>query len=159
MPYYHWFYQGTYHANSNGTLPGPGATFGDTIKLAGRQLVYYPDTRTIKVDLEWDAGGWISYYPLNLVDAKIFVHLYDQEGNIIVQSDQRPGNGALPPANWLPGILRDTFTLTIPGDLHAGKYRVAVGMYDPVTNVRLHVVGEGSDQDNRLFIGAIEIPN
>ena len=53
MPYYHWFYQGDYHPDITVTLPGPGATFGQSILLVGRNLAYNPGTRTARIDVEW----------------------------------------------------------------------------------------------------------
>src|SRR5262249_19241165 len=132
MPYYHWFYQGTYHANTTVTLSGPEATFDDWIKLAGHLMTYDPQSRMITVKLQWIGGVPIPYRPSALVDAKIFVHLYDvkdKDGKIVVQADQRPGEGTLPPANWLPGIRQDTITLTIPADTPPGTYSVAIGLY------------------------------
>ncbi len=157
MPYYHWFYQGTYHADTTITLPGPTARFGQAIILAGRSLAYNASTRTLKVDLEWqvDPGGDAG----SLGDAKTFVHLYDQNDQFVkdVQVDQRPGDGVLPPANWLPGVVRDTLTLVVPESVPPGTYRVTIGLYDPVTMVRLPVTGEGLGSDRRLFIGNVGV--
>jgi hypothetical protein len=153
MPYYHWFYQGTYHPDNAVTLPGPTATFGQSIQLAGRRLSYDAETRRVKLDAAWRLTGET---PL---DAKLFLHLYDTDGKLRedAQLDRRPGDGALPPANWLPGTLRETYTLDVPDSVPPGRYRVAIGLYDPVTATRLPVSGEGSDQDRRLFIGDVEV--
>ena len=66
----------------------------------------------------------------------------------------RPGNGTLPPGNWLPGVLRDTITVDLQG-VPIGTYKVAIGMYDPVTFERLQPTG--GDANGRLFIGEVEI--
>src|SRR5262249_40634182 len=72
MPYYHWFYQGTYLANTTVTLSGPEATFDGWIKLAGHQMTYDPQSRRITVKLQWIGGEPLPYRPSALVDAKIF---------------------------------------------------------------------------------------
>ena len=153
MPYYHWFYQGTYHPNEATGLPGPGATFGEAIELAGRRLTYDAASRALRVDIAWRLRGAAPF------DAVTFVHLYDESGRLIeaAQLDRRPGAGTLPPANWLPGTLRDGYTLNVPPDVAQGVYRVAIGLYDPVTLERLPVTGEGADLDRRLFIGQVTI--
>ena len=49
-------------------------------------------------------------------DYKVFVHLYDDINQPpAAQTDMRPGNGTLPPGNWLPGVLRDTITVDLQG--------------------------------------------
>ena len=71
----------------------------------------------------------------------MFVHLYDPNGKLLegAQIDQRPGGGVLSPANWLPGLVRDSYTLTVPKDVLPGIYQVAIGLYDPVTLERFNV--------------------
>src|SRR5258708_39563310 len=124
MPYYHWFYQGTYHADTSVTLSESTAIFGQTIELVGRRLAYNSDQRTVQVDLEWQAQN-------ATVDAKTFIHVYDQDGHLVdgAQIDQRSGNGTLPPANWLPGTIRDSYTLILPQAVNPGIYHVAIGLY------------------------------
>ncbi len=152
MPYYHWFYQGTYLADNGVTLPGPVATFGPSIRLAGRRLTYNAESRIVHIDLEWQGGEAAG-------DAKVFIHLYDAAGKLVenAQIDQRPGSGTLPPGNWLPGTLRDSYSLVVPPSVPSGTYRVAIGLYEPVTLQRLAVTGEGSDADRRLFIGNVDV--
>jgi hypothetical protein len=157
MPYYHWYYQGKYQPDATVTLPGPGATFGQSILLMGHRLTYNPSTRTAMIDLEWQIKD--SANPGSLGDAKLFVHLYDQNDKFVegAQIDVRLGNGVLPPANWLPGILRESYTLTVPDSVPSGTYRVAIGLYDPAMLERLPVTGEGVGSDRRLFIGTIDV--
>ena len=87
-------------------------------------------------------------------DYKVFVHILDENDQIVAQADTYPGNGTLPPGNWLPGVLRDTIVVDLQ-NTPPGTYRVAIGMYDPYTFERLQPAG-GDDQ-NRFFIGDVEI--
>jgi hypothetical protein len=159
LPYYHWFYQGSFTAVSNTDLPGPTATFGGTvgqsIQLIRRRFAYNPDNRKVSVDLAWQLTDPAP------TDAKVFVHVYGPDGKLIeregAQVDRRPGDDALPPANWLPGSVHDAYTLTMPEGLPPGKYRVAVGLYDPTTMQRFEAKGDGVESDNRLFIGEFEL--
>jgi hypothetical protein len=157
MPYYHWFYQGNVRPTLNTSLPPVQATFGQAVTLRGRSLTYNSATRTVQVDLAWELNN--STAAVLPGDAKVFVHVYDQTDKPpVAQIDQRPGQGSLPPANWLPGIVADQYTITVPAYVSAGTYKVAIGMYDPAHPAqRLPVSGEGADKDGRLFIGMLEI--
>jgi hypothetical protein len=156
MPYYHWFYQGMYQPVTTIALPQYHATFGQSIDLVGRDIAYDAATRAIKVRLAWQLNG-----PAPLTDVKTFVHVYDpahlDQQPIAQTPDQRPGQGTLPPANWLPGMLQDTYEITVPTNVKPGTYPVAIGLYDAGSQQRLPVTGDGSDKDQRLFIGTVEI--
>ena len=148
FPFYHWIYEGDYHPE---TLPSASiSTFQNgAIQLGSAKLDYQPDEAKLGVNFEWYTDGGAKG------DYKVFVHLYsDKSQPPVAQLDMRPGNGTLPPGNWLPGVLRDTITVDLNG-VAAGKYQVAVGMYDPVTFERLQPTG--GDGQGRLFIGEVEI--
>jgi len=155
MPYYHWFYQGTYQANTRGSLPGPAATFASSLQLSGRKINYDATAREISVAAEWQRVG-----EAPATDGVIFVHVYDPVGKLIetpgAQADQRV-SGVLPPASWLPGIYRELYTLKLPTNLTPGVYRIAIGIYDPATMKRFPVSGDGADSEQRLFIGEVNI--
>ncbi|MBW4435501.1 MAG: hypothetical protein KME04_00080 [Pleurocapsa minor GSE-CHR-MK-17-07R] len=145
-PYRHWLYQGAYARAERVTEPV--SAFGDgsimladvSTELAGAQ---------VDVALTWQTGD-----ALPTGDFSIFVHVLDADGNIAVQADRRPGNGALPPGNWLPGTLTDTFALDASA-LPAGEYRVMIGLYDPVSFARL--TPTGGDEFSRLLIGSFTV--
>ena len=88
-------------------------------------------------------------------DSFVFVHLYDDVNSPpVAQVVSRPMGGVLPPANWLPGLLEDVYTLTLPDDLPRGSYSLAVGLFDARSGERYPVSGDNID---RLFIGEITI--
>ena len=87
-------------------------------------------------------------------DYKVFVHVLDQNDNIVAQFDSYPSDGTLPPGNWLPGAVNDVFTVDLQ-NAPPGKYRVAMGLYNPYTFERLQP--SGGDDQNRFFIGDVEI--
>jgi hypothetical protein len=72
-------------------------------------------------------------------DYTVFVHLVDKQGIPIVQpADSPPLDGDWPTSAWQPGhTVADTRLVALPPDLHAGRYDVRVGLYDPATGVRL----------------------
>jgi 4-amino-4-deoxy-L-arabinose transferase-like glycosyltransferase len=110
------------------------ASFGPTIELAGYDL---SDTAAspgsyLDITLHWHA---IDTPP---EDYHSFVHLLDAQGEILAQHDGTPGGGGLPALGWLPGeYIVDRHRLDIPIGLPGGEYRLAVGLYDPVSELRL----------------------
>jgi hypothetical protein len=88
------------------------------------------------------------------------MHVYDESGALIeaAQRDVRVGDGALPPANWLPDRrYQERHVLRLPADLPSGTYRVAVGLYDPRMLTRYAARGSSADAEQRVFIGAFHI--
>ncbi|MBN1657988.1 MAG: glycosyltransferase family 39 protein [Anaerolineae bacterium] len=66
-----------------------------------------------------------------------FVHLLDPGGIIVAQADGVPGEGGLPTVGWLPGeYIADPHTVLLPMALPPGTYRLAVGLYEPVSGYR-----------------------
>jgi hypothetical protein len=64
---------------------------------------------------------------------KVFVHLVDQEGNIIGQQDQIPGGGEFPTTGWVQDeYLVDHYDLLIPAQTRPGQaaYQLKIGLYD-----------------------------
>ncbi|MBX3085809.1 MAG: hypothetical protein KF716_29495 [Anaerolineae bacterium] len=160
LPFSHWFFQGDPQPDDAIQHPAPPAVFADKITLAGRQIDYAPSARTLTLILEFQHDETLG--ALFGLDAKLFVHLYDPQGKLMelpgAQYDGRLGSGTLPPANWLPGTLRETVELQLPPDLPAGTYRVAIGLYNPTGGLaRYPVTGDGADSDRRLFIGEITV--
>jgi hypothetical protein len=148
MPYTHWAYQGHYAPQL--IVEPPLTTFqNDSIVLQDAETEL--NDRHLDVTLVWANPPDM---PLPQGDYKLFLHVVDQDGNIVAQADMRPGNGALPPGNWLPGVLTDTITIDLSG-VPNGAYRMMVGLYDPVTSDRLMPVN--GDEFGRFLLGTIEL--
>ena len=128
-------------------------------------FVYSETTRHLTLSLSWlsERGQWD-------VDYRMFVHVYaDVNTPPVAQIDTFPGAVTMPPGNWLQSIY-DTITVDM-SSVPSGVYQIAIGLYNPVTFVRMPItplyessrdslgvqyVGDGSD--GRLFIGEIEVP-
>ncbi|MEP7292991.1 MAG: hypothetical protein ABI835_14510, partial [Chloroflexota bacterium] len=150
MPYYHWAYQGNPYLPV--TFAGePLATFqSGAIQLMGADFsteITETGERWLQVNLEWQTDGSAQG------DGKIFVHVLDEAGEIVAQSDTRPAQGVLPPGNWLPGGFLDTIRIMLP----PGNYRVIMGLYDSATLERYQPEGANVDQDRRLLLGEVEV--
>ena len=118
------------------------ATFGDAARLTGYDLAS-AETQpggALDLTLHWQA--------LTSTDRAytVFVHLLDEAGNVKGYGDSEPGGGTYPTTGWLTGeYLADRHTVTLAPDTPAGTYRLAVGLYDPVTGERLKTP-DGADQ-------------
>ncbi len=68
----------------------------------------------------------------------VFVHLVDETGQIMAQSDGEPANWTRPTTGWLPGeYITDPHTLSLPAKLPPGNFALRIGLYDPQTGQRL----------------------
>jgi hypothetical protein len=145
-PYYHWAYQGDFTPVPE-LDQAPVATFGETVRLVDYTVSQQPGQ--IDVVLHWSGSA--------PGDGIVFVHLYnDINKPPVAQAVSRPMGGVLPPANWLPGLIEDVYTLTLPDDLPPGTYSLAVGLFDARSGERYPVSGERASID-RLFLGDITI--
>jgi hypothetical protein len=72
-------------------------------------------------------------------DYTVFVHLLDASGHLVTQFDGPPAAGAYPSSLWDPGeIVVDEHELS---NVPAGRFTVAIGLYDPGSGARLPLAG------------------
>lgn len=107
-------------------------TFEPALSLLGYDLE--ADSGAMHLTLHWRALQQIE------TDYKFFVHLYEAESETIVaQMDVMPYNWTYPTSWWEEGeMVSDEITIPLD-DVPPGTYRLAVGVYDPVTGIRLPV--------------------
>jgi len=93
----------------------------NTFALFDSAATRLPDGQ-VQVDLTWYSMiDWPPY------DATIFVHLLDEKGDILAQSDARPWNGQYPTFIWGQyEHVTSTYLLDLPPDV---PIRLRVGMY------------------------------
>ena len=92
---------------------------------------------TVRISLYWEA-----LHPLDTVYHS-YVHLRDDNGETVAQSDQQPGGVYYPTTLWRPGErLRDDHLLRIPADAPAGIYHIVAGMYAFSADGALQPLGE-----------------
>jgi hypothetical protein len=136
-------------------------TFGETIALTGYdlgqavqrpadpgwgELVVQPG-ETLPLTLYWQAADPIS------TTYTVFVQLLAADGQRYAQADGPPLAGIQPMSHWLPGeVLPDRRTLDLPADLPPGRYRLAVGLYEPDGGDRLPVAGAGCGLQPEVLI-------
>ncbi|MDY6878415.1 MAG: hypothetical protein SWK90_19730, partial [Chloroflexota bacterium] len=107
----------------------PIATFDDQIGLIGMQLL--PGDQMLHLYLEWHALQDLDR------DYKLFVHLLDNKGQLLRQSDVMPHDWAAPTSAWRKDqVLSDLVTLDTYG-LPTGTYTLSMGLYETVSQERL----------------------
>jgi len=138
------------------TAPEPGyemqAQLGDRIALVGHDLAEtsVPAGGTLHLILHWQALSPIEQ------SYTVFAHLLDQENRIRGQWDSVPCSGECPTTGWLEGeFIADAHAIEVAADAPPGTYRLAVGLYDPVTMDRLTAMdGQGARwPDDRIELG------
>jgi hypothetical protein len=98
------------------------AAMGAQVTLLGYDLA-----PTGQLTLYWQARA-----PLE-ASYKVFVHALGEVEEILAQADTVPAAGTRPTTGWLPGeIVADGHSLPL-----AGATRLAVGLYEEATGVRL----------------------
>ena len=124
-------------------------TFGDAVQLlgldalsaampsqTGQAVISVAAGQPITVTLAWRVLETPSR------DLVRFLHVLGPDGRPVAQEDNLPCAGACSAPSWLPGeVLVDAARLTIPADLPAGTYPLAIGWYDAETFRRLPVAG------------------
>ena len=126
-----------------------GATFGEGISLMGYDLVV---TNPSEMVLYWESQATVSE------SYDVFIHLIDEEGEIVAQADRKPVDGLAATDAWQPGdIVRDPVTIPLSDNLPAGEYELRIGVYLKENGQRLTVTG-GEASDNALRLETVVIP-
>lgn len=131
------------------------ADLAGRVRLLGYDLPPEPAQpgAAITLTLHWQVQA-----PLDR-DYTVFIHLLDENDTHIRSADGPPLDNAYPTSFWAPGEnLTDPHRLTIPPDLAAGRYAIAVGLYDPVSGERLSVLdAQGRPVADRVLLGELAV--
>jgi 4-amino-4-deoxy-L-arabinose transferase-like glycosyltransferase len=93
---------------------------------------------TMAIRLYWRATA------VPTADYTVFVHLLDETGQQVGGADGLPVGGYYPTSWWLPGgWIEDVHLLSLPAELPAGEYRLATGLYEPSSGIRMQRVDGG----------------
>jgi 4-amino-4-deoxy-L-arabinose transferase-like glycosyltransferase len=118
------------------------ARFGDVARLVGFDL---PQTEVtggepLPLTLVWESlatGAQPAY--------TVFVHLVAPDGRIVAQDDAPPNEGRRPTNGWVSGeYVVDTHHLRYQEPEYRGPGQIVVGLYDPISGVRL-TLPDGTD--------------
>lgn len=123
--------------------PAPlDAVFADSFALTGMQAARLDDG-TVQVTLAWE-----SRVQRPAIDATIFIHVLDRDGNLVTQSDIRP---AYPTFIWDRGERVHTVHALPVGDADPAGLRLVAGMYSFPGPARLSAVQDGTPAPNDLI--------
>jgi hypothetical protein len=98
----------------------------DSVLLIGYDLEPDPPSQgaELRVALYWEVAEGLGE------DYHSYVHLVDEEGNIIAQSDHQPGGVYYPSTLWEPDeLILDEHNVTIPADSAGRTFQLLSGMY------------------------------
>ena len=131
--------------------------FDDQVELVGYRVM--PASlevgEVVQVQLYWRTLQEVESY------GKVFVHLIDEQEQLVAQDDGQPVSNSYPIPLWQPGtIIVDTHALQLPSDLADGMYTLAVGLYDPKSLQRWTVKEQGGQivTDGRAILSmAVEV--
>ncbi len=101
-------------------------TLNDSLSLIGydQQPLSLSPGEQLRVALYWHVNEALGE------DYHSYVHLVDERGNIIAQSDHRPGGDYYPTSLWQPAeTLLDEHAPAVPAETAPGTYRLLAGMY------------------------------
>jgi len=107
-----------------------GVRFGEVAELEGIWLMQGGDLHVVLV--------WHSLADRPPVEAKVFLHLVDETGQVVVQDDSIPVWWTRPLETWrLDEQVLDAHVLSLPAGASLTNGSLFVGLYDPDTLVRL----------------------
>jgi mannosyltransferase len=94
----------------------------------------------LQLGLFWHTDGPVSER------YKVFVHLYDEGGTLVAQTDSEPGAALRPTNTWAPAErISDRYGVLIPGDAPGGIYTLAVGLYDVADPASRLILADGTN--------------
>ena len=129
-------------------------SFGGRMRLLGYDL--RREGEALRLGLHWQALQQMES------DYKVFVHLFDPVTEAIVaQDDAMPRQNQYPTSWWAEGeVVSDEIAISLK-DLPQGRYRLALGVYDPQTMDRLAAVGPDDTpiaNDRVVLDEEVEVP-
>jgi hypothetical protein len=131
------------------------ATFGDGLELTS----YWSRTQGYTGDWFYAVLAWTPHQKL-AIDYKVFVQVWDAQGEAVFQQDNLALNDLLPMSSWTIGeTLHDAHAMVIPKSLPAGDYRIVAGVYDPANpGTRLPVQSSNYQiSNNAIILGALHV--
>jgi hypothetical protein len=111
-------------------------TLGDSVRFLGYDLSSdtVQDEGEVGLTLYWQCLAEMS------TSYTVFAHLVDGNQALVAQGDHIPGQGQFPTTGWIPQeVIVDSVRIPIPRDVAPGTHRLAIGMYEPATGIRLPI--------------------
>jgi hypothetical protein len=128
------------------------ASFDGRIALLSASSLHQDSA--LRLELRWQCWQRVAQ------ETTVFVHLYDEVGQLVAQADGYPLMGTSRPTFWRPGdVWRDVRLLPLQ-ELAPGRYTVKAGLYPVDGGPRLKAVDPAGQrfQDDAVPIAAVRIP-
>jgi hypothetical protein len=143
------------NASAAPTVRALQANFASQLGLVGYELrpgKFAPGS-TLVINLHWQARASMSEAYTG------FLHLVGPDGRLIAQDDHELGRGEYRTFVWQPNeLIRERYTLSVPGDAPAGDYALRVGAYSFPSLQRLAVVSSSVPaHDNLVTLDTLHI--
>lgn len=134
--------------------PGPPAAIWQNELILERVAV--PETavigQAVPIEVVWNSSRQIER-PLT-----IFIHLLDEQGQLVSQYDGMPLAGTWPTTCWQQDqSFADTYELQLQADLQPGAYQVNIGFYWLPSGERLPLRQPPDRINHTLAAGAIQL--
>jgi mannosyltransferase len=128
--------------------------FGESIQLNGFTLV---ENELRPGDIVQTTLFWQTAQPVEN-RYKVFLHVLNEQGQLVAQRDSEPGGGMAMTIDWEPAqTVVDNHGILLPYDLPEGSYQLVLGMYELANpDVRLLVGGETAVTDT-FTLGNISV--
>lgn len=126
---------------------GVDQTLGDAANLVGYDVTPVDTLAALQDDPPAVLDVRLVWRALAEMDISyvVFVHLVDEDGAIIAQSDAEPAQWQRPTTGWSPGeYIVDEHSISLPAQLPDANVALRVGLFDPGSGERL-LLPDGSD--------------
>ncbi len=127
------------------------ARAGDVIRLKGFALSRGRDSqKDLQLTLYWEALRSLEQ------DYRVFVHVYNRNGEVVAQADHAPAYGLQPTFAWRPGeVVIDRIAIPSTSGLKEGDFTLAVGLYDgqsPAERLSVCTADSQCSEDGRIWL-------
>ena len=133
------------------TLTPMDVNLGGKIGLEGYAFVRQGEALDVRL-------LWLARQPVE-ESYKVFIHVNDDQGRLLAQTDSRPLNYASNTNRWIPGqVVSEGVKVPLPPDTPPGRYQVRVGLYNEADGQRLPVLDSAGVQvDDQVLLGYFEV--
>ena len=128
--------------------------FGDQIALRGFDLM--TSTVTAGSILPVESIWQVKDRPQ--AEFTVFVHVIDDEGELVAQCDSPLGSESQPTTEWArDGLYSHICRIEMPAELPAGEYSLRVGLYTWPSLERLLISNNQGDQPNSFMMASVTV--
>jgi hypothetical protein len=130
-----------------------GVRLGAHIWLDGYSLLtsIVPSGDIVQLALFWHTDAPLSDR------YKVFVHIVNDDGVIVAQTDREPGGDLVPTTIWKPSTtVIDHYGVAIAPTVAKGEYRIAVGMYG-FDGTRLKIYQDDEDIGDSFLLANVTV--